>query len=247
MVQLLLLLLLLLTPPLLYPKSCLFSFDAEPNTKVIAPIDSSQWITLSALNRLRRTDATKVEPLWHNQYAILQSWFGENSEYSMLQHVGLEGLFITLLLDTAHGLLLKSVLVVGILTVVIVCMPILEFLVNRVLTSGFFWLKWPTWGRIVHAALPLKLLLGQMAWKFLASSFAKLENRVRDYIVDVECAILEESIPLTVGPGSQVIEEVIEISEDEDGDIFFDAPETLDDVVESISEDEYSDSDESDW
>jgi hypothetical protein len=230
------------------PKSCLFSFDAEPNTKVIAPIDSNQWITLSALNRLRRTDPTKVEPLWHNQYAILQSWFGDDSEYSMLQHVGVQGLFITLLLDTARGLLLKTLLVAGILSVVIVFMPILEFLVNRILTSGFFWLKWPTWGRIVHAALPLKLLLGQMAWKFLANSFGKLENRVRDYIVDVECAILEESIPLTVGPGSEVMEEDIDIAEDEDGDIFFDASEAVDDFP-PISNDEYihSDSDGSDW
>jgi hypothetical protein len=100
----------------------------------------------------------------------------------------------------------------------------------------------------VHAALPLKLLLGQMAWKFLANSFGKLENRVRDYIVDVECAILEESIPLTVGPGSEVMEEDIDIAESEDGDIFFDASEAVDDFP-PISNDEYihSDSDGSDW
>lgn len=195
--------------------------------------------------------------MWHNQYAILQSWFGDNSEYSMLQHVGVEGFLITLLLDTARGVFLKSVLVVAILSVVILFMPILEFLVNRILTSGLFWLKWPTWGRIVHAALPLKLLLGQLAWKFLASSFGKLENRVRDYIVDMECAILEESIPLTVGPGSEVIEQEINVldiaTEDEDGDVFFDASELVDDFVQvsddDVSEnDDYSDdSEESDW
>ena len=202
---------------------------------MIAPINTNQWITLSALNRLRRTDPTKVEPMWHNQYAVLSSWFGDDSEYSMLQHVGVKGLLITMLLDTARGFLLKSVLVAGILSVLIVFMPVLEFIVNRALTSGLFWLRWPTWGRIVHAALPLKLLLGQLAWKFLASSFGKLENRVRDYIVDMECSILEESIPLTVGPGSEVEEVDLDVEiaeEDEEGDIFFDATETLEEVAD---------------
>ena len=200
---------------------------------MVAPIDTNQWITLSALNRLRRTDPTKVEPMWHSQYAILNSWFGDNSEYSLLQHVGIMGFLITLLLDTARGALLKSVLVVGILSVLILFMPMIEFIVNRALVSSMFWLRWPTWGRFVHAALPLKLLLGQLGWKFLASSFGKLESRVRDSIVAMECAILEESIPLTVGPGSQDVDVSLE---DEDGDVFMDAVEELD--YESESDDE---------
>jgi hypothetical protein len=217
----------------------------------VAPIDTNQWITLSALNRLRRTDPTKVEPMWHNQYAILSSWFGDDSEFSMLQHVGIKGFLITMLLDTARGLFLKSVLVAGILSMLIVFMPVLEFFVNRAFTSGFFWLRWPTWGRIVHAALPLKLLLGQLAWKFLANSFGKLESRVRDAIVDMECAILEESIPLTVGPGSEppTLEDIqigLEEMEDEE-DIFLDAMETLEDMeATNESDSDYSDSDESD-
>jgi hypothetical protein len=204
---------------------------------VIAPIDTNQWITLSALNRLRRTDPTKVEPMWHSQYAILSSWFGDDSEFSLLQHVGIKGLFISLLLDTGRGALLKSILVLGILSILIVFMPIIEFIVTRVLVSGMFWLRWPTWGRFVHAALPLKLLLGQLGWKFFATSFGKLESRVRDYIVDMECAILEESIPLTVGPGSQDVDEQIG-EEDEDDDVFVGAVEALDRESQSDA-DEY--------
>ena len=215
---------------------------------MVAPIDTNQWITLSALNRLRRTDPTKVEPMWHNQYAILTSWFGDDSEYSMLQHVGIKGFLITVLLDAGRGLLLKSVLVAAILSALIVFMPVLEFIVNRALTSGLFWLRWPTWGRIVHAALPLKLLLGQLAWKFLANSFGKLESRVRDAIVDMECAILEESIPLTVGPGSQepTLEETqigIEDTEEEE-DVFLDAVGTLGEILASDESDcDHNDSD----
>lgn len=176
--------------------------------------------------------------MWHSQYAILSSWFGDDSEFSLLQHVGIKGLFISLLLDTGRGALLKSVLVLGILSMLIVFMPIIEFIVTRVLLSGMFWLRWPTWGRFVHAALPLKLLLGQLGWKFFATSFGKLESRVRDYIVDMECAILEESIPLTVGPGSQDVDEQIREG-DEDDDVFMDA-------VEALDRESQSDADESD-
>jgi len=76
--------------------------------------------------------------------------------------------------------------------------PILEYLLGRFLVSGFVWDNWIKWGRIAHAALPFKLLLGQMVWKFLASIFIKFEGRVRDYLVDLECSILEESVPITL-------------------------------------------------
>lgn len=49
--------------------------------------------------------------------------------------------------------------------------------------------------------MPLKILIGQMAWKFVAGSFGKLEGVVRDYIVDLECSILENCIPVTTGAG----------------------------------------------
>ena len=42
----------------------------QVGTKVVAPIDNDKWITLAALNRLRRTDPSKVEPMWFNQWAI---------------------------------------------------------------------------------------------------------------------------------------------------------------------------------
>ena len=70
-----------------------------------------------------------------------------------------------------------------------------------VLTSRLVWLQWPNWGRFVHAALPLKLLLGQMAWRVVAVSFARLYQRVRSVLVEWECQMWQESIPLTVLEG----------------------------------------------
>lgn len=223
------------------PKTCLYSFDAEPNTKVVAPIGSSQWISLSALNRLRRTDPTKVEPMWHSRYSILRSWFSDNSEFSLLQHVGFKGFIIsTLLLDLGNGMVLRSLLALGLVGALIVFMPVLEYLVNRLLVSGVFWAWWPSWSRIARAALPLKLLIGQMAWKFVAGSFAKLENKVKEYVVDMECEILEESVPLTVGPGSFEEEEEANSYPGGDHDSNYFTEDSFDD------EDEYSEENASD-
>lgn len=187
------------------PKTCLYSFDAEPNTKVIAPIDSNQWISLSALNRLRRTDPTKVEPMWHSQYSISKAWFGDSSEYCILQHCDAKGIFLSFLLD--QGVVLKAALALTFLFGAIIFLPFLEFSLSRFLVSSAVWSSWHNWGRVVHAALPLKLLLGQLGWKALAKTLGKLEQRVRDTLIELECANLEERIPLTVGPGSDFAQE----------------------------------------
>ena len=74
-----------------------------------------------------------------------------------------------------------------------------------------------------------------MTWKFLAGSFAKLEAKVREYVVDLECVILEDSIPVTVGDGSEEVDEENDQEEDDDEE-----EEDYDDK----EDDEY---DEDDW
>ena len=218
------------------PKSCLYSFDAEPNTKVVAPIDSTQWISLGALNRLRRTDPSKVEPMWHSQYAILMSWFDAESEYSLLQHVGFQGFLLNSLLE---GITLPFVLGLSLCVVAVIFMPFLEFIVNRFLVSGLLWSQWHKWSRFVHAALPLKILLGQMAYKGVAVLFGKLLRVVKERLVELECQILEDSIPLTVGVPTIQKKDL----EDDNGDDFlgFDDDEMEDEYDDD--DDDYSEED----
>ena len=208
------------------PKTCLYSFDAEPNTKVVAPYGTDQYISLSALNRLRRSDPSKVEPMWHSKYTILKSWFSDESEYSLLQHTGIRGFILSNVLLDHNGL--RLLLVVGVLSTLLTTLPIWDYMIHKILISAYLWNKWQTWGRIAHAALPLKLLLGQMTWKFIAGSFAKLESTVRDKIVEYECAMLEESIPITVGKEANNDEEEdmsVDDDDDDDEDTFFDSDE----------------------
>mmetsp|Transcript_61377 Transcript_61377/g.176664 ORF Transcript_61377/g.176664 Transcript_61377/m.176664 type:complete len:373 (-) Transcript_61377:31-1149(-) len=216
------------------PKSCLFSFDAEPGTKVVAPLNSTNWIGLATLNRLRREDPTKVEPMWHSKYSILKSWFDPESEYSLLQHVGVQGFFLNALLQ---GYRLQMTLFFTLMVVGVMFMPILEYFVNRFLVSSLVWTSYPRWYRFVHAALPLKIFMAQMAFGYAAKGFGKLSSFVKDMLVEWECSILEQSIPLTVGvpdmvPPSRRTEPV-----GSDSDFFDD---------DAIEEDEISDQEEDD-
>jgi hypothetical protein len=186
------------------PKSCLYSFDAPLNAKVIAPAGTTQWISLYALNRLRRLDPTKVEPMWHNQYTIINSWFG-TAETSVLQHVGVKGWLVSnVLLDTP--LILRTTLALTILIAFIAFLPIFEYFFNAfILNSSFVWSHYHQWERFLHAAFPFKLLVAQMTWKLVATKLDALFKKVRDNIVDIECQILEETIPVT-GQEDDVVE-----------------------------------------
>ena len=225
------------------PKSCLYSFDAEPNSKVVAPIGTENWISITALNRLRRTDTAKVEPMWHSKYAILRSWFSDESEFSFLQHTGFRGFLLSnVLLDLGGGIVLRSLVVLSILTALIVSMPALEYMVNRLLVSGPFWAKWISWRTFVHASLPLKLIMGQLAWKATARGFGKLEGQIRDYVVDMESAMLEECVPLTVGPGTEIDEDDEDALEDEEDEFDFGMLDDNDDDGDAYED--YSESDD---
>jgi Skp family chaperone for outer membrane proteins len=182
-----------------HSKSCLYSFDAEIGSKVVAPIGTDQWITLSALNRLRRTDPTKVEPLWHSQYSILKTWLSPSDKYSLYNYLTPAGTLLSYILD-APVVLASCMLVIGLLGL-LVTLPFWESLVQTILTHPLVWTSWPNWGRFVHAALPLKLLLGQLAWRGMATIFFSIYTNIRDRLIEWECQIWEDAMPLTILEG----------------------------------------------
>mmetsp|Transcript_24090 Transcript_24090/g.35691 ORF Transcript_24090/g.35691 Transcript_24090/m.35691 type:complete len:163 (-) Transcript_24090:192-680(-) len=138
--------------------------------------------------------------MWHSQYMILLSWFGDGP-YSILQHCGLKGLFFSFSLD--HTVVLKAFMAAVLLTGVLIAFPLLEYMTNRFLVSSTIWLHWPHWARFIHAALPLKLVLGQMIMRIVMNLLGKIEQRLRDTLIEYECISLEERIPVTVGVGSE--------------------------------------------
>lgn len=185
------------------PKHCLISYEPEIGTKLICPMELSQhsdkWITLAALNRLRRDDPSKVEPMWSDKYAVLTSWFSPCSRYSLLQHVGTKGVLLNTLLDGNRLSLVAGMILIA---ATVVFMPVIEYICNRILVSGILWMKWPSWGRYVHIGLPFKLLIAQIVLGYVSKGFSSLVLMIKDKLVDLECRILEETIPLTLGVDS---------------------------------------------
>lgn len=220
------------------PKSCLYSFDAQEGSKVICPINTNQWITLAALNRLRRNDPTKVEPLWHSQYRILDGWFHSSSAYSLYTHLSPIGTLLACLLDAP--LLLGSTMVAVVAMFALVTLPVWEGLVKVFLTSPLLWNQWHQWGRFLHAALPLKLLLGQMAWKAVASFFGMVYGKIRERLVEWECQLLENCTPLTILPVGGSYDSGYESAEEDE----FEDAEEFDDEEDLDFDDDDDDEDE---
>ena len=208
------------------PKHCLISYEPEVGSKLIVPMelagDTDKWITLRELNRLRREDPSKVEPMWSDKYAVLSSWFSPQSRYSLLQHVGLKGVLLNTLLEgSTLSVVVGMLLVMGI----IIFMPVIEYIVGRFLVSGYLWMKWASWARFVHVGLPFKLVIFQIVFGQASKLFAKLVSLAKDKLVNLECKILEETIPLTVGVPTildeeeeEVVEHLKENDDDDDDD-----------------------------
>eukprot|EP01084_Bolivina_argentea_P278980 476855_1 len=60
----------------------------------------------------------------------------------------------------------------------------LRWLFIRVFVSGFFWRRYHIVAPVLYAPLPLKIVVLQMARKWIGEGFLQLEERIRDYITD---------------------------------------------------------------
>ncbi|KAG7337803.1 hypothetical protein IV203_015272 [Nitzschia inconspicua] len=184
---------------------CMYTYEDQVGTKLIAPVDpknvtdvpkNSEWITIVALNRQRRKDISKVDAMWHNKYAILDSWFKVDSEYSLLQHVGWKGILLNTLLNET---ILSLVVGLSLYLLLVLFLPVWEALLSRFLVSGMLWSRWHSWGRFVHLGLPFKLMVGQWILENANKGFQSIKGKIKEQLVEMECKILVESVPLTLG------------------------------------------------
>lgn len=179
------------------PKTCLYSIDLDIGSKVIAPTNSTKWISVGALNRLRRDDPTKIDTLWHSQFKALHSWFGSDSKYALASHLPpVFAIFVTGLLDRPW--LLKTMLSTVALLGFAVTLPVWEVVVQGLLMQPYLWSKWAQWARFVHAGLPMKIFFIQIFYGFASQWLGGVYNNIRGQMVEVECKLLEDCIPLTI-------------------------------------------------
>lgn len=63
-------------------------------------------------------------------------------------------------------------------------------------TSGLFWRKYTVWSPIVHAPLPLKLLIGRQLYVWAQQYFQLLEKFIASQVLEFESRVLERAAPI---------------------------------------------------
>lgn len=167
------------------PLPCLIWGDAEEGCAVVRPRKAAgQWVTLSALNGLRRTEPFKASKLWYDKYVLDLRRFNDDA--------GPVAAALGAVLDSPRAcrLLACAVALAG---AAALARPA-SLLVVQFLASQLCWKHYGLWSPIVHAPLPLKLLLGRQAWVSAGDAFRALERAVRGVVVDFESRALEAGV-----------------------------------------------------
>jgi hypothetical protein len=219
-----------------YPKSFLYSLSVEHGQKVIAPkvldtdgndnstctiqkkntnksIRNYEWVTLSSLNRLYRTQPHRVESLWYDQYSILSTWFNVTHPYSLYKHLhhhhphhytnNVYASMITMLLNIQPSWLVPVLK----LTPITICASIISIWLSPLLVSftGITSLLLTNW---IGPGFPYHLLIGQTISGLLVMTsilyvifrlfLQSLCNYIRTVLINEECRLLQQRIPITI-------------------------------------------------
>jgi hypothetical protein len=122
-------------------------------------------------------------------------------------------------------------------------MPLWEALLVRFLVSGVLWSRWLSWGRFVHMGLPFKIMVGQQLAGLALKGFNNIKGKIKDYLVEMECEILDKKLPLTLGVPTPVH------VEEKDAEILEEEEEIMEHLVmeEDSNDDDDISEDESDY
>ena len=176
------------------PKTCLIWGDAEPGTKVIRPrlaVGDDKWVSLGAFNGLRRRDPVKASRLWFDQFILDMRRFSHEA--------GPLGIALGTFLESPN--LVRSAVAVACVVVFAVVRVPLQFLLVTIFTSNLFWRQYTLWSTVVHAPLPLKLLIARQTYLAVLHYFALLEKIIINFLVDIESELFERTaLPLPRDP-----------------------------------------------
>lgn len=167
------------------PKPCLIWGDAADDTKVVRPRKAKgQWVSLSALNALRRTEPLKASRLWYDKYLLDLRRFNDEA--------GPVAALLGAVLDSRRAC--HALTTVAALGIAFVARRPVGFAVIKLLTSQLCWKNYAVWSPIVHAPLPLKLLILRQAYITAVNNFRGLELQIRAGLVELESRVLEAGV-----------------------------------------------------
>eukprot|EP00921_Rhytidocystis_pertsovi_P020820 GHVQ01033183.1.p1 GENE.GHVQ01033183.1~~GHVQ01033183.1.p1 ORF type:complete len:446 (-),score=53.52 GHVQ01033183.1:998-2335(-) len=134
------------------PSKCLILMETPEGRKAMGPKgQKDRWVSVEALNSLRRRHPLKVTDLWYGEYQV---------DFDVLAPLlSTKTLLLGLILD--HAVCLPLILAAACLAISPTVCRVAWSQALRVLTGRFFWRSYHGWSRLLYAPLPLKLLLGR--------------------------------------------------------------------------------------
>lgn len=171
------------------PKSCLIMGEVPYGCRSVAPSGSGKWVSLWEFNSMRRDEPHKISSLWYDQFLL-------NCK-ELDQHLGPLGFILSSLLDHKAGL--RGVLGILLLATGFILRTPLHFLLIRFLTWSVLWNRHFAWSRLLYAPLPAKLFFLSIIWRRLVvCNYEAFEGWIRRRLIELECDMLECSVPTTV-------------------------------------------------
>ena len=137
-----------------------------------------------ALNALRRTEPLKASRLWYDKYLLDLRRFNDEA--------GPVAALLGAVLDSRRAC--HALTTVAALGIAFVARRPVGFAVIKLLTSQLCWKNYAVWSPIVHAPLPLKLLILRQAYITAVNNFRSLELQIRAGLVELESRVLEAGV-----------------------------------------------------
>jgi len=171
------------------PTPCLIMGEVPYGCKSVAPDGSGKWVSLWEFNSMRREEPHKISSLWYDQFLL------KCEELNL--HLGPVGYILSTLLDKKANL--RAVLGACCFAMAVVLRTPLHFMMVRFLTWSVLWNRHFAWSRILYAPLPAKLFFLSIIWRrVVVCNYEALEGWIRRRLIDVECDMLEYSVPATL-------------------------------------------------
>eukprot|EP00640_Fibrocapsa_japonica_P002647 CAMPEP_0113935638 /NCGR_PEP_ID=MMETSP1339-20121228/2757_1 /TAXON_ID=94617 /ORGANISM="Fibrocapsa japonica" /LENGTH=249 /DNA_ID=CAMNT_0000937863 /DNA_START=152 /DNA_END=901 /DNA_ORIENTATION=- /assembly_acc=CAM_ASM_000762 len=174
-----------------HPYPCRIFVDAEDCAKVVSPCKckgSSKWIQWSALNWEMRHAPDKWQSCPTCRTKI------DYSQYR--QWSGTRGQVLTAVLD--HQKVSAAALALVCSLAVSAVFLVLETPIEWVLLNGPVWNRYHILMRFIYLPLPFKILIVQFLAKKIMEVFGKVENKIRDRLIELEGHFIEQSLPVTI-------------------------------------------------
>lgn len=156
--------------------------------KLIAPCGctgSQEWVQFAELNRLRRKEPS--------QWVICQTCLQKYDYGPIHENGGVLGNVLSHILDNTKILRTAAVVVAS---AIVFILPVNKGIM-RIVTSGALWQSYPKWSKVVHLPLVLKFFFGKMAATKLYEMYIKGENKLVDYLTEMETTLIESNLKVT--------------------------------------------------